>query len=552
MPMSTCGRLVLVALCLTWTCAIRALAQVSNPPSSHIRSEPSNHCNVSETQPAASSSCSPCKELQLIYGVAPPAGDRSPARSRFDGFDFPCDGVRGGRGASGLDIVGDPAAGDMRADGEAGMSSSSTASQPAPFGGPWNSRPKLTGDWGGLREQLRDHGFTFDVSATTYYQGIASGGLQDTFRFGGRNDYLLNVDGQKAGLWEGLGINLHGETVYGDSVNLLTGAVVPVNIGRSLPVPVGTVSALTAVKFTQALSENLILYAGKINTVDNLQQPFMPGRGLDAGFMNGAFVFNPVLGRTIPYSTFGAGGAILAGGQPVVTLTVYDTHDASTTSVFDKLFHNGAIIYPTLSLPTNFFGMPGHQTVWGAYSSGRYAILSPESLLIFPPPVLGLPPTTGILSPESLLIFPPPVPGLPPTTLVRGSWWIDYRFDQALWVDPTDETRSWGVFGDAGISDGNPNPIHWSVILGIGGSSPIPNRKLDTFGIAYYYMGLSDDFKNVVRPIVPVRDERGLELFYNVAVTPWFHVTPDLQVITPTLELAKTSLVLGLRAKIDF
>ena len=84
--------------------------------------------------------------------------------------------------------------------------------------------------------------------------------------------------------------------------------IVPVNIGRSLPVPVGTVSALTAAKFTQALSENLILYAGKINTVDNLQQPFMPGRGLDAGFMNGAFVFNPVLGRTIPYSTFGAGG----------------------------------------------------------------------------------------------------------------------------------------------------------------------------------------------------------------------------------------------------
>jgi hypothetical protein len=174
--------------------------------------------------------------------------------------------------------VGDPAAGDMPAGGEAGVSSSSTASQPAPFGGPWNSRPKLTGDWGGLREQLRDHGFTFDISATTYYQGIASGGLKDTFRFGGRNDYLLNVDGQKAGLWEGLGINLHGETVYGDSVNLLTGAVAPVNIGRSLPVPVGTVSALTAVKFTQALSENFILYAGKINTVDNVQQPFMLGR----------------------------------------------------------------------------------------------------------------------------------------------------------------------------------------------------------------------------------------------------------------------------------
>jgi porin len=150
-----------------------------------------------------------------------------------------------------------------------------------------------------------------------------------------------------------------------------------------------------------------------------------------------------------------------------------------------------------------------------------------------------------------LLTFPPPA-ALPPPTLVRGSWWIDYRFDQALWVDPTDRTRSWGVFGDVGISDGNPNPIQWSGILGIGGSSPIPNRKLDTFGIAYYYMGLSDEFKNAVRPIVPLRDEHGLELFYNVAVTPWFHVTADLQVITPLLQPVHTSLVLGLRSKIIF
>ena len=43
-----------------------------------------------------------------------------------------------------------------------------------------------------------------------------------------------------------------------------------------------------------------------------------------------------------------------------------------------------------------------------------------------------------------------------------------------------------------------------------------------------------------------------MELFYNVGVTPWFHVTTDLQVITPILERAETSLVLGLRAKIDF
>ena len=485
--MSTCGRLLLVALCLTWTCGIRAFAQAPNTPAGPINSEQSN--------------------------AAPPIGEG-----------------RGGEGGKGLEPSGNPVAGDKPADPEAGASPKSTAPQPPPFGGPWSSRPKLTGDWCGLREHLRDNGLTFDISSTQYYQGTASGGVKDTFRFGGRNDYYLNVDGQKAGLWQGLSINLHGETVYGESVNLDTGAVLPVNIGRALPVVSGTETALTNVKFTQALSENFLVYFGKINTIDNVQQPFMPGRGLDAGFMNSAFVYNPVLGRTIPYSTLGAGAAVLAGGYSVASLTVYDTNEDATTSGFNKLFDNGAIIFPTFSLPTTFFGMPGHQTVWGAYSSGRYAILTPESLVI----------------------IPPLRPGRPATTLVRGSWWIDYRFDQALWVDPTDKTRSWGVFGDAGISDGNPNPVHWSVILGVGGSSPFAKRKLDTFGVAYYYLGFSDGFKHLAPVTFPLRDERGLELFYNVGVTPWCHVTTDLQVITPSQARAETSLVLGLRVKIDF
>jgi porin len=100
--------------------------------------------------------------------------------------------------------------------------------------------------------------------------------------------------------------------------------------------------------------------------------------------------------------------------------------------------------------------------------------------------------------------------------------------------------------------DGKPNPIKWSAIAGIGGSSRIRNRKLDTFGIAYYYLGYSDDFKDVAKVITPVRDEQGVEIFYNAAVTPWCHLTTDLQVITPNLERAETSLVLGLRMKIDF
>jgi porin len=108
------------------------------------------------------------------------------------------------------------------------------------------------------------------------------------------------------------------------------------------------------------------------------------------------------------------------------------------------------------------------------------------------------------------------------------------------------------VFGNFGISDGKPNPIKWSAIAGIGGSSPIPGRKHDTFGAGYYYLGYSDDFKRDARVVIPVRDERGVELFYNLGATPWCHITADLQVVTPTPTLAETSVVLGLRTKIDF
>ena len=521
--MPPCGRLILVALCLTWLCALRVWAQAPNP-------ESRVHCRVSETHAAADSACSPFEGLQLWGGTSPAAGKNAPAAtSLFDGFEFPYDGIRCGAGPSGLDIVGNRAAG-----GAAGMPPTGTAFQPVPFGGPWTSRPKLTGDWCGLREELRDNGLTFDISATTFYQGIASGGLQDTFRFAGRDDYLVNVDGAKAGLWQGFSIYLHGETVYGESVNALTGAVVPVNIGRAHPAFFGDETALTAVKFTQVLSNNFVVWAGKINTIDNVQQPFLPGRPRESGFMNAALVWNPILGRTMNYATLSAGAAVLAGGYPVFSLTVYDTNDDSTTSGFNVLFDNGAIIYPTVSLPTTFFGLPGHQSVWGAYSSGRYAIVTPESLNLIPQVL------QGNLSPTAL------------TTPVRGSWWVTYLFDQALWVDPTDPMRSWGVFGNVGISDAKPNPIHWSAITGIAGSSPLPSRKLDTFGIGYYYLGFSNGFKNVARQITPVRDERGVELFYDVGVTPWCHVTPDLQVITPILGRVETSLVLGLRAKIDF
>jgi porin len=66
------------------------------------------------------------------------------------------------------------------------------------------TRQNLTGDWFGRRSTLAESGFSFDVSTTQYFQGVASGGSEQGFEYGGRNDYFLHVDGEKAGLWRSI------------------------------------------------------------------------------------------------------------------------------------------------------------------------------------------------------------------------------------------------------------------------------------------------------------------------------------------------------------
>jgi porin len=61
----------------------------------------------------------------------------------------------------------------------------------------------------------------------------------------------------------------------------------------------------------------------------------------------------------------------------------------------------------------------------------------------------------------------------------------------------------------------------------IGGTSPIPGRGRDKFGLGLFYMGYSTELKNGLQLLLPARDESGIEAFYNYSVTPWMRVTAD-------------------------
>jgi porin len=69
--------------------------------------------------------------------------------------------------------------------------------------------------------------------------------------------------------------------------------------------------------------------------------------------------------------------------------------------------------------------------------------------------------------------------------------------------------------------------------------------------IGYFYSGLSGDFKNLLSPFA-VGDLQGGEVYYNAEITPWFHLTADIQVVQSALAANNTATVVGLRANLDF
>ena len=80
-----------------------------------------------------------------------------------------------------------------------------------------------------------------------------------------------------------------------------------------------------------------------------------------------------------------------------------------------------------------------------------------------------------------------------------------------------------------GVSDGNPNPIRWSGFTALQAAGFSDRRPLDSFGVGFFYTGLSRDFVDLASPLIAIEDPYGGELYYNAGLTPWFNLTADLQ-----------------------
>jgi porin len=121
----------------------------------------------------------------------------------------------------------------------------------------------------------------------------------------------------------------------------------------------------------------------------------------------------------------------------------------------------------------------------------------------------------------------------------KGSWNIYYNFDQYLYEPKKGADRGIGVFGRLGVSDGNPNFMKFFGSFGVGGKGMFESRPHDQFGWGFYYINIDNPRLILNTPrlqFLPpnvefLRNEYGFEWYYNLAITPWALLTPDLQVV---------------------
>ena len=390
---------------------------------------------------------------------------------------------------------------------------------------PYEMAPHLLGAQDGFRERLAAAGVTILADNTGFFIGNTNGGFDQAFDYAGHGDYCVIADGGKLGVHDGLYLKLRAEHRYGETIVGNVGCFISPTLIADLPVYDSEELYLTNVLLTQELTDAFSVFAGKMDTLDGDMNAFAHGRG-KTQFSNMGFVFNPIVGATVPYSTLGAGIRAPSrrradGDGDRAQLDRHDGHERLRHALQRR-----------------------HAPVGGR--AGAHELPRPSG-----PPAAGRHLEQPHLHVDRRGLHP--LPGRrhsdDPRLVVPV---LELRSISCSSIRRT-TTRGWGPFGRAGIADPNTSPIDAFLSFGVGGNVPGRRRRDDTFGVGWYWASASPQIGTLITSqFGPVGDGQGIECFYNYALTPAVRITPDLQYVVPTLRLAEPALIAGVRALVSF
>jgi porin len=396
-------------------------------------------------------------------------------------------------------------------------------------------RTQLSGDWGGMRTDLARHGFFFDLYSTSAYQDVTSGGLKTGSAFIQNTQLSMNVDTGRAGLWPGGVVHVTLEARNGSSSaqdTFTAGATVPQYTGLAFPGPFFVHDVLPTEFFLfQSLTPKFSVILGKVNVLTHADQTLF-GNSYKYDFANLNFNKNPMALNFYNTTSWAGIGVWTPSKWLTTSVGVYDPNSEANnfaTKAFDRVNIYGITIfsYKIGNLPGQSWGQANWTNKPKIDLTSPFGQLSPSEV----PQAVGV--LLGTPSTQTL-----------PINYKSKSWVTIGNFSQYLFVKDRpgavaeklgtgQSLRGVGLFGRIGYAPEETNTITRDASVALFGYGLSDHRPNDSFGLGIYHNGISqplkDDFEQLTGAAATVKNENGLEVSYDFAITPAIRLIPSYQ-----------------------
>jgi len=418
---------------------------------------------------------------------------------------------------------------------------------PGTIEGDFWHRTQLIGDPNCKRSDLTHRGVFIDLYSTSAYERVTSGGLKIGNSYFQNTQLSTSLDTGRAGLWPGGLFHFTVQSRYGSSPenSFTAGSFAPEYAGLELPGPLFWQDTLPSEYFLmQAFSKKFNVILGKINGFFIADQTLFGDRFREY-FANFNFNQNPIYGQFFNTTTISAIGLWTTTPWLTIAAGVHDPHTEPNTLAANA-FENGDV---------NLY----QEAIFTYTAGGRPAQIAP-SFNWSNAPKIDLESPFGQLSPAQIpqavevLLSSESTADLP-INFRKRSFFAISNFSQYLSVkeDPSQiaeklrtgqPLRGVGVFGRLGYAGpAAANTVNRDASVALLARGLLDTRQYDSFGIGFYYNGISGKFKNSIRQLTgtTVKNENGIETFYDFAITPAINVTASYQHIWNPLTASVTT-----------
>jgi porin len=434
------------------------------------------------------------------------------------------------------------------------------------LGANWQS-PNLLGDMGGLRPALAKYGVTLSIVENVETFGNLTGGVRQGFEVNGLTTATLQLDTQKAFGLNGGTFNISGLQIWGG--NLTADNLLILHTLTDIEAPVGI--RLWELWYQQKFGDKFDIKFGE----QSLDQEFIisPSSQFFINSVSGwpalPTVDLPGDGPAYPLAGLGVRGRAQVTDNLTVLAGLFNGSPIPKNSPNTALSNPYGVSFPlntgVLAIAELQFMFPGSGVsakggnegpLPGTYKLGAW--YDSESFNDLQYDNMGVP----LASPASN--------GVPLTH--HGDFSIYGIIDQMIWRSKDDSSRSLNVFIRPMFTPlQDRNLVSASFGAGFTLHGALPGRDNDSFGAETGIARASNGASGYDRDLqfyqpsayTPVRSaETFVEATYQVQVTPWWQIQPDIQYVfnpgagiadpeDPTQKI-KNEFVVGLRTNITF